>query len=166
MTDFSKKQFKFLFAYTWHTTLRLLDCAQRLSAAETQENPGYGHGSIHDVFFHMLRGANSWRVALESGKQQRGLRAESYPDLAAIRAGLVEEQQAWLAMLDGLSPDQIEGDVNLTNYRGESSDTPRWLVLQHIVLHSMQHHADLAQLLTARGQSPGDIDLIFYDPAA
>ena len=114
----------------------------------------------------MLRGANSWRVALQSGKQQRGLRSDDYPSLAVVHAGLVKERQAWLDMLDGLTTMQIEEDVTLTNWRGDTSDTPLWLVLQHMVLHSMQHHAELAALLTARGQSPGDIDLIFYEPAA
>ena len=163
MTAFSKNQFQILFAYQWHTTLHLLEYAARLNAAEYQENPGYGHGSIHDLFFHLLRTARSWRVALESGKQQAGIRPESCPDLAAVRAGLVEEQLAWQSLVDGLSGEQIESDLNLTNWRGDAFVIPCWRVLQHLVLHGMQHHAELAQLLTARDQSPGDIDFLFYE---
>ncbi len=166
MKDFSKKQFLYLFGYSWHNTLHLLDFADRLSAADCQENPGYGHGSIQDIFFHMLRGSYSWRTALQTGQQPAGLRAEDYPTLGNIRAGLLEEKQAWLQMVDGLTAEQIESEVTLTDYRGNSSDIPRWLVLQHFVLHGMQHHAELAALLTARGQSPGNIDFIFYEPEA
>ena len=39
---------------------------------------------------------------------------------------------------------------------------PLWRVLQHLILHGMQHHAELAQLLTAKGQSPGNLDFIFF----
>jgi uncharacterized damage-inducible protein DinB len=46
---------------------------------------------------------------------------------------------------------------------GESAILPRWRIFQHLVLHGMQHHTELAQLLTAKGQSPGDIDFVFYD---
>jgi len=35
--------------------------------------------------------------------------------------------------------------------------------LQHLILHGMQHHTEIAQLLTLKGQSPGDIDFIFYE---
>jgi uncharacterized damage-inducible protein DinB len=41
---------------------------------------------------------------------------------------------------------------------------PRWRVLQHLALHGMQHATEIAQLLTVKGQSPGDIDFIFYRP--
>ncbi|MFN8458639.1 MAG: hypothetical protein U0401_28965 [Anaerolineae bacterium] len=33
---------------------------------------------------------------------------------------------------------------------------------QHLILYGMQHQTELAQLLTAKGRSPGDIDFIFF----
>jgi hypothetical protein len=39
---------------------------------------------------------------------------------------------------------------------------PRWLVLHHLLLHGMQHHAELAQLPTLQARSPGDMDFIFH----
>ena len=68
-----------------------------------------------------------------------------------------------MAGLSGsLSDGDIAAEVELTNWRGDRLKLPRWRVLQHLVLHGMQHHAGLARLLTARGHSPGDIDFIFY----
>lgn len=163
MTAFIQTQFETLFAYHWHTTLALLEAAARLDEAGRAENPGYGHGSIHDLLFHLLRTDRNWRLTLQTGRQQPGLKAEDYPSLEALRAGFLEEQQAWQDLLAGYTPEQIEGDLSLTNYRGETSQIPCWRVLQHLVLHGMQHHAELAHLLTERGQSPGNIDFIFYE---
>jgi uncharacterized damage-inducible protein DinB len=61
-----------------------------------------------------------------------------------------------------LSATEIEAEMSLTDRRGRLWEIPRWRILQHVALHGMQHHAELAQLLTAAGQSPGDIDFIFY----
>ena len=39
---------------------------------------------------------------------------------------------------------------------------PVWQMLVHVVNHGTQHRAEAAALLTAEGQSPGELDLINY----
>jgi uncharacterized damage-inducible protein DinB len=151
-----------LFAYHWHTTRSLMDGAAKLSEADYRHNPGYGHGSLHDLLFHLLRTDVNWRRALETGRQLAPINPQDFPDLAALRAGFEAEQQAWQILLDGWRAEDIAGSVQLTNWRGEAMTIPLWRVLQHVVLHGMQHHAELAQALTAKGQSPGNLDFIFF----
>jgi uncharacterized damage-inducible protein DinB len=158
----SKSQFQTLFAYHWHTTRQLMECSSRLSEAEYIENPGYGHGSIHDLLFHLLRSDTTWRLTLESGQRPTPLVVEDFPTLESLQTGFASEQGAWEGYLEGLSEAEIDEVVNLTNRRGEALATPRWRVFEHLVLHGMQHHSELAQLLTAKGQSPGNIDFIYF----
>ena len=113
--------------------------AAALDEVGYKDNPGYGHGSIHDLLFHILRTDRSWRMALESGWQVAGIRPEDYSDLKSLQAGFEEEQAAWQAVIDGLSDDEIEGEIALTNWRGETFPISRWVILQHLVLHVMQH---------------------------
>lgn len=160
---FSKVQFQTLFGYHRHTRSHLLQCAAQLSERDYFEHPGYGHGSIHHIFFHLLRAEYNWRQVILTGRRQAPLVLESFPALVDIEQGMLLEQQAWKEMLDAFSPEQIEGTLRLTDRSGEVSDEPCWRILQHIILHSMQHHAELAQLLTLKGQSPGDIDFIYYE---
>ena len=159
----SKSQFQTLFAYHWHTTRQLMESAARLSETEYMDNPGYGHGSIHDLLFHLLRSARNWRLALESGQRPVPLVVEDFPTLESLQTGFAAEQAAWEDYLSGLSEAGIDKSMELTNRRGETHLTPVWRALDHVVLHGMQHHSELAQLLTAKGQSPGNIDFILYD---
>jgi len=162
VTTFINSQFRTLFAYHWHTNRKLMDCAAKLEDADYRANPGYGHGSIHDLLFHVLRTDQSWRIGMEAGRQASGLRPEDFPDLGSIQAGLEAEQKAWEELLDRLAAEEIEGAIDLTNWRGDTVTFPRWRILQHLILHGMQHHSELAQLLTAKGQSPGNLDFIFF----
>ena len=120
----TKSQFQTLFAYHFHTTGRLLDCAAALSEDDYRANPGYGHGAIHDLFFHLLRTDRSWRTALETGRQSAGIEPEECPDLAALRTGFAAEQAAWQGVVDGLTDEQIGGDVELVNWRGDKLTMP------------------------------------------
>ncbi|HEX9017642.1 MAG TPA: DinB family protein [Anaerolineaceae bacterium] len=156
-------QFQILFAFHWRNNRLMLEGAAKLSEKDYHATPGYGHGSVHDLLFHILRTDKDWRIALETGHQQAPTRPEEYPTLAALREGYAIEQASWKALLASYSDAQIDGDISLTTYRGQTMVMPLWRILQHLVLHGMQHQAELAQLLTARGFSPGDIDFIFYN---
>lgn len=162
---FSQTQFQTLFVYHWHITRRLLECAAKLSEADYQANSGYGYGSIHNLLFHLLRTDQGWRRGLETGQQLAPLLPEDFPNLASLQVGFEQEQLAWQTLLDSLSGAEIEGVISLTSLAGQTYPIPRWRVLQHLILHGMQHHTELAQLLTAKGQSPGDIDFIFFREA-
>ena len=159
---FGKQLFDTLFAYHWHTTNRLLAVAAALSNEEYFAPSDFGHGSLHDLFFHLLRTDQGWRSALESGAQQPPLPPDDFPTLAALRTGFDGESAAWQRYLAGLSAEETEGVASLTTRRGDAFPVPRWRVLQHLILHGMQHHTEIAQLLTVKGHAPGDIDFIFY----
>ena len=157
-----KSQYQSLFSYHWHTNGRILEGVTRLDEATFRAATDFGRGSIHDLLFHILNADRSWRLALETGVQAESLPVEDYQDLAALQAGFEAEQESWTVLLEAFSPEEIEAVAELTNRRGRSFPIPRWRVLQHIVLHGMQHHTELAKLLTEGGQSPGDIDFIFF----
>jgi uncharacterized damage-inducible protein DinB len=159
---FIQTQYKTLYAYHFDTVQRLLTGAAKLSEADYRANPGYGRGSIHDLLFHTLVTDLRWRAGLETGKRMPVLPAEEFPDVNSLQTFCENEKRAWLDYLAGLSDEDIAGDAIMTASSGETSAIPRWRILQHVVLHGMQHGAELAELLTLKGQSPGNIDFIFY----
>lgn len=159
---FSKVLFNTLYAYHWHTTRQLINQAHKLSEADLHDNPSYAHGSIYDILFHLLQTDAAWREGLETGRQQAGVENNAYPDLASLEKGFTEEARRWQTLLDGYTAEQIEGNIDLVTRRGDAVTFPLWHVLQHVVFHGMQHHAELAELLTNKGHSPGNIDLLFF----
>ena len=159
---FAKTQFQTQFAYHWHTNKQLLETAVQLDAAEQKEENEYGRGGIYSLFLHLFQADHGWRRALQTGKQIEVAGQETYPDLAALQAAFAEETAAWDAFLEELSAGEIEDMIELTSLRNTQFTAPRWRILQHILFHGMQHHTELAQLLTAKGHSPGDIDFLFF----
>ena len=158
----TQAHYQTLFAYSWHTAQKLLDQAAQLDEAARHAHPGVGHGAIHDLFFHLLASFQGWRVALETGQQPPRLQPAGYETLDAMRAALAQEYDAMQRWLAGQDDAAIAGQVTLTTARGHTATFPLWRILQHLVLHAMQHHTELANLLTLQGHSPGDIDLLFY----
>ena len=160
----TRSQFQVILKYHFHTTSQLLNCAFQLGQEQFDHDPGYSRGSLHQIFFHIMRADHNFRRELESGKRIPPLiRLEEFPDLDSLRAGFSKEQALWEALLDGLSDEQLEGTIRLTNLDGEEKDLPYYRILQHVILHGMQHHSEIAALLTQFGHSPGNIDFIFFN---
>lgn len=158
-----KEQAQTLFAYHWHTTRQLFEQVRRLVDADSYYAPvSSAYRSIHELFVHLLSTDQAWRQALESGTQPPRLPAETFPTFQSVEAGFVAEQAAWQALFDRLGEDELAGTITLTTVRGVTFDMQYWRILQHLILHGMQHHTEIAHALTSYGYSPGDIDFIFF----
>lgn len=146
-----------LFAYHASTFERLLDSAEHLGADDYHRQPGYALGSIHDLLLHVLGWGYTWRRFVEHGDASASLAGGEYPTLAALRAGMRSEHAAWQRWLATLGHADLGAEHMVSG-----SPVQLWRILQHVVLHGMQHHAEVATQLTAHGHSPRGIDFIWY----
>lgn len=140
----AKGQYITLFDFHWDTTTIMLKCAAGLDETSYKHHPDFGRGSIHDLLIHLLRADQSWRIGLETGKQMTEVDAETYPSLEAVSTGFESERTAWTELIEGYSNDEIMGEIELTSRRGELYTFKLWRVLQHLIMHGMQHHSELA----------------------
>ena len=124
----------------------------------------YGHGSLRETLFHMLRAEWTWRVLCQDQYIQPALlpRSEDFASLDKIKARWQEEEQLMRRFLTGLSDEEIAGKVQIKNRDGTETAIAVWHMLVHAAMHSMQHRSEAAAILTSYGQSPGDLDFIFY----
>jgi uncharacterized damage-inducible protein DinB len=155
----SKAHFQTQFDYHGTIFKRLLDCAEKLDAEKYHEHPGYGLGSIHDILFHVLYWQNWWRQGVApNGKRKQFLNSKDFETLADLNAGIFHEQTAWNTILANLTDTDIEGEITISG-----TTFTLWRILQHLIIHGMQHHSEIAVLLTEAGQSPGGIDFIWFN---
>jgi len=89
-------------------------------------------------------------------------RKKDYRTIDEIKIRWSEEERFMKSYIRSLSEEYLAEIVEIKNWRGEVSMMPIWNMLTHIIMHSMQHRSEAAELLTKYDQSPGDLDLIFF----
>ena len=66
------------------------------------------------------------------------------------------------AFLEALTDTQLHERFTYQAVNGDARDSLLWHTMLHVITHGMQHRSEVAMLLSERGCSPGDIDLITY----
>ena len=158
-----KNHYLTLFGYNYDSNHRLMQAAARLEVESYYAEDGYSHGSLHGLLFHLLRTEHVWRTILQTGQGPNPpLALEDFPDLPSLASRWQLEQTAMLTYINSLTDDDLDAEMEATDWRGMVHSMKRWFILQHVILHGMQHRSEVAVLLTRYGQSPGNLDLIFY----
>jgi len=158
-----KNHYLTLFGYNYDANTRLVQAATQVDAETYIAQDGYSHGSLHGLLFHILRTEHVWRVILQTGQGPNPpLAMEDFPDLPSLESRWQLEQTAMLTYINSLSDADLDAAMEVTDWRGMVHSMPRWFILQHVTLHGMQHRSEAAVLLTRYGQSPGNMDFIFY----
>lgn len=67
------------------------------------------------------------------------------------------------AYLASLTEDDLSQPLAYVTTAGRPFSSTLWHILVHVVNHGTQHRAEIAQVLTQLGHSPGDLDMILYD---
>jgi len=152
-----------LYEYACWTTGMLLDRSEALTPEQFTAPNAYPWGSIRGTFQHILSAQDVWQQRVVAGVSPTSLRGfAECESIADLRSAYATIEEAWRAYLGDLSEEQLAADVVWKNTRGKEASLPLWQVLTHLVNHSTQHNAELAQMLTEAGHSPGDIDLLYH----
>jgi uncharacterized damage-inducible protein DinB len=140
---------------------KLLKLAGELS--EEQYYADSQFGSLHTLLAHMVRTEWVWRNLAQTGTLPGPPASdEALATLEDVEAAWSDEEAAFRSYLATLSKDDLEGTVDTVSPAGDAYTFVRWEMLQHLLLHSMQHRTEAAALLTTYGKSPGDIDFLFF----
>lgn len=151
-----------LFAYDAWAMARVLDSAARLEPAALEAAPLPGLGSLRQILVHTVGGMWVWRSRLEGGSPTAPLDPAAFPGLVAIRARWEAEAAAMAPHITGMDEGALAEPLAYKTMAGAPQTTPRWQILAHLANHGTQHRSEAAALLTALGQSPGDLDMILF----
>jgi len=152
-----------LHQYNQWATERLLSATSALSPDEFAAPTSFPWGSIRGTLQHMLRSEWLWRILAEEGAVPEPIREfQECETVDALRETWATERAGWRRFLESLTEAQIEADFAYTLPNGAIRTQPMWLALTHVVNHGTQHRAEVAQMLTDLGHSPGDLDLSYW----
>lgn len=141
---------------------RIFAAAGGLSDEEYHADTGASHASLHALLFHMLRVAATWRGVVTAPDQLPPVLApEDHPNLEMIRMAWEREDQAFTALIEGLSEEELAATIQVSHPRYGTQATTRAFPVVQVVLHDMQHRSEAAHILSSYGRSPGDLDFIF-----
>lgn len=147
-----------LFAYGQWANEKILAQVAHLGDEQFKKQWSTGYRSIHENLIHLISADHNWLRGWQGLERAPRLTAEDLPDLASIRtlwSALWEERRAYL---ESLSEAELEASIS-------PPDRPallRWQAMLQAANHATQHRAEMAAMLTDAGQSPGDIDYVFF----
>lgn len=153
-----------LFDHLFFARDRILDAVRSSSSGLEDVSPPTTIRSLHATLVHEVDVEWSWRERLDSpdattfDEAAEDLTTEDLPDLDAIAERWDHEEaelRAWIARL---------GDAGLAApcEAERPSRHPRWYHLIHLYSHGLQQLSDAATLLSAAGQSPGELDFLDF----
>ncbi len=148
--------------YNYWAMHRLLAAAKRASEEELRTPSAASGQSIHSTLIHIMDGERLWRLRCEGESPIRLSDPADFPTLSDVLHALAEQERALRGYVDGLSDSDLSDVVRYHNTKGVAYEQERWQILSHVINHGTQHRAEVAFLLTKKGYSPGDLDLIMY----
>jgi uncharacterized damage-inducible protein DinB len=149
--------------YSAWATGHILDAAARLEPAQFTATPDPNTASLQSILVHAFSAERLWRGRLQSGVSPPMPHSDDIPDVDALRRLWHEEAAAFREYLTTLDDGAMEETVQFRRFSGELSDPiARWVVVTQLVTHGAQHRSEAATLLTTYGQSPGDLDFLFF----
>ena len=154
---------RLLFDHLYFVRDRVLD-ATRAAPEAFAATDGPTLRALHATLVHELDVEWSWRERLDSDhptsfdEATEELTVDDLPTIDALAARWAEDEAAMRDWIARLGDDGMAGSCR-------AEDPPRhpmWFHLAHLYTHAIQQFADAATILTAAGQSPGELDFLDF----
>jgi uncharacterized damage-inducible protein DinB len=158
--DMLKEALQSQFDFHFDEMRRLLGLARRLSKKQFSAENRHNSRGIQAIFAHILGADRFWRDVF-TGSTGATKEEVDETSLDGLISWTESEQAKWRVYMaeldDGKLVDSFEGDLPFGSFRFTIGQA-----MQHVILHGLHHHTEIAQLLTEAGHSPGDVDYFDY----
>ena len=155
----NQKDVSLFLCFNYWANDRILAACEGLTPEEFTAalSPDPGWGSLRGILVHALDTEYGWRTTLEDVEDIL-LEETDFPDVAVLRARWEIEKAAWFEYESSLNEESLN-----RGYGGDPQAGPRvWEIIMHVMMHSVQHRAEAAAILTGYGHSPGELDFYMF----
>jgi len=153
-----------LYNYNYWANQRILNSLAAVDSGQfTVPMPAFGNASLRTILVHIVMAEWIWRNRCQEKISPTAmLDEEDFPDLPTLVERYQVEETKMQAYLASLTEGDLEQTIHYQTTSGKPMADKLAYILHHVVLHGMQHRAEIAAILTDLGHSPGNIDLIVY----
>ncbi|MEX1143298.1 MAG: DinB family protein [Anaerolineales bacterium] len=140
----------------------LLAKSEALTPEQFDQDTRFPIHTIKETLVHTMSAEMAYRKRCMGELITKGVEKEEFPDLNSIRVFWAEEEKLLRLYLSSVEDDTLTATVKYKTIKGDEYERVRLDLLFQLLFHSMQHRAEIAQMLTEFGQSPGNIDYTVY----
>jgi uncharacterized damage-inducible protein DinB len=148
---------------------RLIEVADGMSTEEWVLPDGGLDASIRGTLVHVVEAQRHWlnwwsgvEADWRMARRRARLDPAAFPDPASLRPACDEIDRDLRAFLATLSETDLERVFVSQLPDGRELRPVLWEMMLHVANHGTQHRSEAALMLTARGRSPGELDLGLY----
>ena len=153
---------RFQFEYNYWRNQKILSKAAQIQPWQFDAPTTYPWVSLRGTLVHTMGAELLWFQRLHEGAAPKALLPkDEFPDLQSIVAHWSAIETNWRNWLNELDDATLAQHKSYSLLNGTQVNDVLWACLLHVVNHGTQHCAEMAQMLTDYGQSPGNIDLLY-----
>ncbi len=158
----NKEDIQLLYRYNSWANARILNAASNATAEQFLEPASFPHGGLRSTLTHIMFAEWVWRKRWQGDSPTSMIKPQDFPTFGSLRARWLEEEKALMNFVEKITDDRLNASLEYKSTKGEPKQNILWHLMAHMVNHGTQHRSEAASLLTDRGHSPGDIDLILF----
>jgi uncharacterized damage-inducible protein DinB len=145
----------------------VLKYAQMLPEEQFTQETTHSFSSVRDTLVHILFVEWLWRERMRGNpmdvdEAMKSMKPENFPTMDELYHRWFDEELAMRNFLGDMSEEDTQETFKFINLTGRHLEDTRVEGFTQIVLHGMQHRAEIAAMLTDFGFSPGNLDYYLY----
>ena len=141
----------------------MFEALEALPPDQINRDMGNSFKSIRDTVTHMYAAEWVWYSRWQGTSPTALLTTDTFADLAALRSAWIEQERKIRTFVEELGDAGMPRVFAYTMFNGQSSGSPFWQMLQHVVNHGSYHRGQVTTMLRQLGaQPPQPLDMIAF----
>jgi uncharacterized damage-inducible protein DinB len=152
-------QFASMAEYNRWANNRILAVSSELTDEQFDLPAGASYGSLHGTLDHILSAELSWLRRWRG--EPSGLSGQQF-GRHQLSSALAQADQAFVDFVSEKSDDDWDGMIEYRNTKGSGFRRSLGVTLTQVLYHGTYHRGEAAMMLSVMGNSPGDLDYIYF----